>query len=151
MGSTIFQAPSYDARRERRKKILIAAVILAVVAAAIVLYLFRYHGYEDRVSNFFSDLQAQKYEAAYSIWMNDPDWKQHPAKYSNYPFNSFYRDWGPGGEWGVIHTFNVEGATDSGGSGVVVRVQVNHRAERSNIWVEKRDKTLTFSPYETIQ
>jgi len=151
MGSTIFQAPAYDARRERRKKVLISALIVAAMVAAILLYLFRYRGYEQRVATFFADLQAQNYDAAYGVWMNDPNWKQHPAKYSSYPFSSFYRDWGPGGEWGLIHTFKVEGAADSGGSGVVVRVQVNNRAERSNIWVEKRDKTLTFSPYETIQ
>ncbi len=151
MGSTIFHALAYDARRERRKKIIIAAVVMVVIVAGVLLYLFRFTGYEDRVSNFFSDLQGQKYEAAYAIWMNDPNWRQHPQKYSNYPFSSFYQDWGPGGEWGLIHTFKVEGATDSGGSGVVVRVRVNDRAERANIWVEKGDKTLTFSPYETIQ
>ena len=151
MGSTIFQAPAYDPRRERRKKVLIITLIAIVIAGAIAAYMFRYVGYERRVSRFFSDLQTQNYEAAYGIWMNDPEWKQHPAKYSNYSYSNFYQDWGPGGEWGLIRTFKVEGATDSGGSGVVVRVQVNERAERANIWVEKSDKTLTFSPYETIQ
>ena len=151
MGGTIFQAPAYNARRERRKKILIISVIVLVLAGAIAAFLFRYVGYERRVTHFFSDLQAQSYEAAYGVWMNDPAWKQHPDKYSNYSYSSFYRDWGPGGEWGLIRTFKVEGATDSGGSGVVVRVRVNERAQRANIWVEKGDKTLTFSPYETIQ
>jgi hypothetical protein len=151
MGSTIFRAPAYDARRERRKKILILTLIAIVIAGAIAAYMFRYAGYERRVSRFFSDLQTQNYEAAYGVWMNDPEWKQHPQQYSNYSYSRFYQDWGPGGEWGLIRTFKVEGATDSGGSGVVVRVRVNERAERANIWVEKSDKTLTFSPYETIQ
>jgi len=33
------------------------------------------------------------------------------------------------------------------GSGVIVQVTVNRRADKARIWVEKKDKTLTFSPY----
>ncbi|MGE0405196.1 MAG: hypothetical protein AB7O65_02775 [Candidatus Korobacteraceae bacterium] len=151
MSGTIFQAPSYDERRERRKKIILITVISLVVVGASLAYLFRFVGYERRVSTFFTALQAQDYETAYSVWMNDPEWKQHPEQHSRYRYNYFYRDWGPGGEWGLIRTFEVEGSTNSGGSGVVVRVRVNERAQRANIWVEKGDKTFSFSPYETIQ
>ena len=35
-----------------------------------------------------------------------------------------------------------------GGSGVIVVVTINQRAQKSFLWVEKRDLSLTFSPYE---
>ena len=81
--------------------------------------------------------------------MHDPDWKQHAEKYSQYPFNDFYRDWGPGGEWGKINSYKVYGSTSprGGGSGVIVEVVINNRAEHARLWVQKSDKTLTFSPY----
>ena len=68
------------------------------------------------------------------------------------------KDWGPGGEWGVIKSYHVDGsAVPKGGngtkfdvspSGIVVVVTVNERvADKAHIWVEKSDKTLGFSPY----
>jgi hypothetical protein len=82
--------------------------------------------------------------------MHDPNWQQHPAKYSQYPFNDFYRDWGPGGEWGLIKSHRIYGSANpkGGGSGVVVEVIVNDRSQHAQVWVEKGDKTISFSPYE---
>jgi hypothetical protein len=102
------------------------------------------------VDQFFDALQQKNYESAYSIWMNDAHWKQHPQKYKNYDFHEFYIDWGPGGDWGLINSHKVIGSVaPPNGSGVVVAVEVNGRTEKANIWVEKGEKTLTFSPYET--
>ena len=148
MASTIFTAPQYDPRRERRKRIIIVSVIVAVAIIAALLYLYRNWPEERVVDQFFTALMNKDYEKAYGIWMHDPNWKQHPDKYPNYAFREFYNDWGPGGEWGLIRSFHVDGsASPKGGSGVVVVVTVNDRAEKARIWVEKKDKTLTFSPY----
>lgn len=149
MATTILTAPQYDPKRERRKKQIIAGVILAVIAVGVLLYVFRNWPEERVVKKFFTALQAKDYEKAYGIWMADAEWKQHPQKYPNYPFNEFYQDWGPGGEWGVVRKFSIDGsANPKGGSGVVVVVTVNERlADKARIWVEKKDKTLTFSPY----
>ena len=38
----------------------------------------------------------------------------------------------------------------AGGSGVVVDVVVNDRAQHAQVWVEKSDKTLSFPPCELI-
>lgn len=149
MATTILTAPQYDPKRERRKKQIIAGVILAVIAIGVLLYVFRNWPEERVVNKFFSALEAKDYEKAYALWMADADWKQHPQKYPNYPFNEFYRDWGPGGEWGLIRSYHIDGsANPKHGSGVVVVVTVNERlADKARIWVEKKDKTLTFSPY----
>jgi len=84
--------------------------------------------------------------------MHDPQWQQHPDQHPKYLFNDFYRDWGPGGEWGLIKTQKVYGASTcpGGGSGVVVDVIVNDRTEHAQVWVEKSDHTLSYPPCELI-
>jgi hypothetical protein len=146
--STLFQSPPYDPARERRRKRVVVIVVIAAVLAVVVFFRFRDWPYEHVVSNFFQALQQQNYEKAYGVWMHDPNWKEHPDQHKNYPFGEFYRDWGPGGEWGLIKDSQIDGSVrPKNGSGVIVQVTVNHRADKARIWVEKKDKTLTFSPY----
>lgn len=147
MASTIFTAPQYDPRRERRTRIIIAVVVAAIMVVGIFAYLYRNWPEERVVNRFFTALVNKDFEQAYAIWLHDPNWKQHPAN-PNYSFREFYNDWGPGGEWGIIKSFHLDGsANPKQGSGVVVVVTINERKEPARIWVEKQDKTLTFSPY----
>ncbi len=148
MPSTIFTAPDYDPQRERRKKLIFVAVAIGILVVGTLAYLYRNWPQERTVKRFFTALQNKDYERAYAIWLHDPNWKSHPQQYAQkYPFSDFYRDWGPGGEWGLIRSFHVDGsANPKGGSGVVVAVTVNERKEQARIWVDN-DKTLTFSPY----
>ena len=148
MPTTLFEAPPYDPQRDRRRKTIIAAVIVALLVIGGLGYFFRNLPSERIVDHFFTALEQKDYEKAYGIWMHDPDWKQHPAQHPNYSFNNFYLDWGPGGEWGAIRTHQIVGAASPrGGSGVVVVVKINDRAENARLWVERKDKTLTFSPF----
>jgi hypothetical protein len=144
----LLDALPYDPARERRRKLRIAALILFVFVIALFLYMNRYWPEQRAVDHFFTALEKQDYKAAYGIWVHDPNWQQHPDRYRRYPFNEFYTDWGPGGEWGLIHTHKVEGGLrPKGGSGVVVVTTVNGRAEPARLWVERSDKTLSFSPF----
>ena len=148
MSNTIFTAPEYDPRRERRKLIVLAAVVAAVIVVGVFAYLYRNWPEERVVDRFFTALVNKDFELAYGIWLHDPTWKQHPLNYPNYSFREFYNDWGPGGEWGIIKSFRIDGsANPKQGSGVVVVVTINERKEPARIWVEKKDETLTFSPY----
>lgn len=149
MTTTLFEAKPYDAAKARRRRLLISGIITAILVIVFFAWWFRYWPEEHRVDLFFDALQAHNYEQAYSIWMNDPNWKQHPDKYSRYTYGQFYLDWGPGGEWGLIKSHHVDGSAvpRGGSSGVVVVVTVNDRAEKARVWVEKGDKTLHFSPY----
>ncbi len=151
MPTTLFEAKPYDPVRERRRRILILGIAVVVIVVGSVLWWFRYYPEERRVDKFFDALQEQKYEDAYGVWMNDPNWKQHPQQYARYKFGEFYIDWGPGGEWGLVKNHHVDDVAvpKGGGTGVVVVTTVNQRAEKSCIWVEKSDKTLHFSPYKT--
>ena len=148
MPTTLFEAPPYDPKREKRRNTVIAVVIIAVLVIGALAYVFRNLPYERVVDRFFDALERKDFEGAYAIWLNDPGWKQNPSRHLNYSFHDFYLDWGPGGEWGIIQRHKIVGsAAPKGGSGVVVVVKVNDRAEDARIWVERKDKTLTFSPY----
>jgi hypothetical protein len=112
----------------------------------------RYWSEKKVVDKFFNALMTKNYETAYAIYYADPQWKQHPDKYSKYPLNQFIQDWGPGGQWGTISNYKVNGAStcSSGASGVVVDVIVNERAEHAQLWVEKSDQTLSPPPCELL-
>jgi hypothetical protein len=145
---TLLDAKPYDPAQERRRKIKIAGAVFVILVVAWLAWTNRNWLEERAVDRFFNALEQKNYEAAYAVWMHDPDWKQHTEKYSVYPFNDFYRDWGPGGDWGLIKSYKVYGsANPSRGSGVIVDVIVNDRAEHARIWVQKSDRTLSFSPY----
>jgi hypothetical protein len=146
---TLLDAREYDPVRERRRRNRIISGIVLLLLFAALGWWFRFWPEERIADHFFEDLQKQDYAAAYGVWMHDPQWKQHPDRFPKYPYNDFYRDWGPGGEWGLIksHKIYATGSPPGGGSGVIVDVTVNDRAQPARVWVEKSDKTMSFSPY----
>lgn len=165
---TLLDAQEIDPAKARKRKQQITLAILFLVGIFGIGLLgfllghgwwFRYWPDERIAGHFFASLQKQDYNTAYGIWWHDPQWQQHPDQYAKkYPFNDFYRDWGPGGEWGLIKTQKVFGAAscppmsgqEGSGTGIVVDVVVNDRAEHAQIWVEKSDKTLSFPPCDLI-
>ena len=146
MSSTLFEAPQYDPEKERRRKKAIWIAIIIVALVAVLLYRYRNWPEERVAGHFFAALQQKDYEKAYGIWMADPEWKQHPGQHARYPYNEFYRDWGPGGDWGIVRTYKLLGSASLGSTGVVVVVDVNERADKARVWVDKKDKSMSFSP-----
>jgi hypothetical protein len=146
---TLLDAPSYDPAKARRRKIKIAVTIAAVIVLVALAWMYRNWPEEHVVDKFFTALQQRNYETAYGIYFNDPGWQQHQQKYSQYTYADFYRDWGPGGEWGLIKSHRIYGSANTKGSsgGVVVEVVVNERSEHARMFVQKSDKTLTVYPY----
>lgn len=146
---TLLDAPPFDSARARLRKIKIGVAIVAVIAIAAAAWMYRNWPEERVVSHFYAALEHQDYDSAYAIYFNDPNWRQHPENYSKYPYADFYRDWGPGGEWGLIKSFHIYGsaATKGFGGGVIVEVVVNDRAERARMFVLRSDKTITVYPY----
>jgi hypothetical protein len=146
---TLLDAKQYDETASKRRRNLIAGIVVAVLLVGYFAWEFRNYPEERIADHFFAALEKQQYETAYGIWMHDPEWRQHPQNYKQYPYNEFYTDWGPGGEWGLIKSYKIyaSGTPPGGGSGVVVEVEVNQRAEHARVWVQKSDKTMTFSPY----
>ena len=147
---TLLDAQPFDTARARRRKIQIAVVLIAVVVIAALAWFYRNWPEERVVDHFFAALQRQDYESAYAIYFNDPEWRQHPQKYSQYTYADFYRDWGSGGEWGLIKSHRIYGSANTkgfGGGGVIVEVVVNERAEHARMFLQKSDKTITVYPY----
>jgi len=153
MSTSLFNAQPYDEAKARRRRIWIAVAIVVVIAIGVVLWMNRYWPEERRVDKFFAQLQAKNYEEAYAVWMNDPEWKQHPERYKRYDFRAFYQDWGPGGQWGPIGSYKIVAAQKPrpSASGVVIGVRVNERRQLCSVRVEIKDKTLGFSPDEMVE
>jgi hypothetical protein len=150
---TLLDAREFDPAKERKRKTRIVLIILIALVVLSLAWWFRFWREERVVSHFFEALQKQDYNAAYGIWMNDPQWQKHPGQFTKYPYGDFYRDWGPGSEWGLIKTERVYGASTCpgpGGTGVVVDVIVNDRTQHAQVWVEKADHTLSYPPCELI-
>jgi hypothetical protein len=149
---TLLDAKDFDAEKERKRKARLILIVLVIVVVAGLVWWFRFWPEEHVAGKFFDSLRRQDYNTAYAIWMHDPDWQKHPAQYQKYSFGDFYRDWGPGSEWGLIKTAKVFGAANcpGGGTGVVVDVVVNDRVEHAQVWVEKSDHTLSYPPCDLI-
>ncbi len=147
---TLLDAQPYDAAKTRRRNIRIMVTIAVVIVLAALAWMYRNWPEEHSVDKFFAALEHQNYEAAYGIYFNDPGWLQHRQKYSQYTYADFYRDWGPGGEWGLIKSYRIYGSANTKGfgrGGVVVEVIINERSEHARMFVQKSDKTLTVYPF----
>ena len=144
---TLMDAQQFDEARARRRRKYIITSIIALFILAWVVYHYRNYPERRAADTFFDALQSQNSEGAYGLWLKDPNWKQHPQKYSQYSYADFSRDWGPAGDWGIIKS-HVINCSLSSGSGVIVQATVNNRAEHTFVWVDKGDKTLHFSPNE---
>lgn len=145
---TLMDAKEYDEAGARRRKMRIVTIIGTVLVLGFLAYQSRFWPEERLVDKFFVAVQKQNYEKAYAIYRADPEWKQHPQQHADYPYSDFYRDWGPGGEWGLIKSYKIyaSGECPKGGSGVVVEVIVNNRADHEQLYVQKSEKTFSPSP-----
>lgn len=158
---TLLNAPDYDERGEKRRTgLLIGSGVVLLLAVVVGLggYITG-HGWfftnlraEHRVSNFFDALEAKDFDKAYAIWMNDPDWKQHPQKYE-YTLKRFTEDWTTESPVnGPITSHHVDISKTDGtgafGTGIIVAVRVNGD-HKLFMWYEKKDGTLTYpAPHE---
>ncbi|SRR6266496_236050 len=145
---TLLDAPQYDPARDRRRTVLIIGGIIVVLVLMGLGWYFRYWPEQHVADKFFAAVQRQDYETAYAIWMHDPQWKEHQDRYSRYPYSEFYTDWGLGGEWGKINSYKIfwAGNCPRPGSGIVVDVIVNQRAQHAQVYVSKDDKSLGYVP-----
>lgn len=151
---TIFDAKEITPQQIAREKLVKQAgivLLLLIVFGGVFGFIYRNYFYERAVDKFFERIEAKDFEGAFALWSADPEWKQHPAKYANYTYGQFQLDWGPSGEYGTITSHKIEGSVTprsniSTATGVVVVVTVNNRAEPACLWVDKKTKSIAFSP-----
>jgi hypothetical protein len=154
---TLLNAPDYDPGKERKNRnVLIGIGIAIVLIAAIGIGgFFAGHGWffddlaiEHHVSTFLAAVQADDLDKAFAIWLNDPEWKQHPQN-PNYDFTRFQEDWGPtsrDGE-GNIKKYKVD-ISKRTGTGCIVAVKLNGSKKPLFLWYEKSNGRMSFSPLE---
>ena len=124
-----------DLKAQKRNRQMIFGGIHLVLLSGFLYFEFKNYPEEHRVSMFFTALQAQEFQKAYEIW--------HPAP--TYKFTDFTQDWGAHGvNWPVKH-FHITSSREKG-SGVVIRIRVNDSEEEMTLWVEKKDKSISFPP-----
>src|SRR6202158_4244289 len=114
---TLLDAQPYDPAKSRRWKIRIAVTVVVVVVLAALAWMYRNWPEEHSVDKFFAALQHQDYETAYTIYFNDPGWRQHQQKYSQYTYADFYCDWWPGCGGGLIKSHKIYGSANTKGFG----------------------------------
>jgi hypothetical protein len=145
---TLLDAKEYHPEKERKKRTRIISIIVLVLVLAFLGWWNRFWPEKRVADRFFSALQKQDFEAAYGIYYRDPGWQRHPENHSQYPFNEFKQDWGPGGQWGIVKSHRIYGESNcpGGGSGVVIDVIVNDRTQHAQLYVDKSDKTISSPP-----
>ncbi|MFQ5927703.1 MAG: hypothetical protein ACE5MH_09755, partial [Terriglobia bacterium] len=111
------------------------------------------------VARFFDALVAEDYRQAYELWKPKP----------SFTYEQFLSIWGPNGDYGRIRSYEIIGvessravllrvpaesgdrqrtlALEGNPSGVVVNVRLNHLDPPVRLWVEKKDKSLSFPPF----
>ncbi len=144
---TLLDAPSYNAQRARliRNSILITLGVL--VLGAVLTVVFWDWPEQHRVNHFFGLLEKGDVPDAYAYWNNDPEWRAHADRYTGYTFANFEKDWGPQGDYGVIHTHEIV-ISKTVGNGVVMGVNVNGGKTPIFLRVDHKTKEIGFSPVE---
>jgi hypothetical protein len=148
---TIFEAKEYDPRIEKRRRMYVLAALILIAIAGFLVYHFWDWREERTVDTFLTAVEHRDYEKAYALWNADPDWKQHPQKYSGYSYATFVQDWGPVGAYGEISWHHIRTAmTPKNASGVVVvsmvKFEKHNQPEPLALWVQRKDQSITFLP-----
>jgi len=145
---TLFETPPDT---QKKSRFITWLALAAVVVLGLLLYFrFRYYGEEKAADQFFAAVVAGDMNRAYQLWKPGP----------NYTMQDFLADWGPDGYYGPVKSFKIdETRAPKGGSGVIVSVEVSpfapfpdgdiekgRHTKNVRIWVESKDKSLTFPP-----
>jgi hypothetical protein len=152
----LMDAKEYDPRPVRRR-LAVIAVSIALIIVFVILWFwpsgrFRYLRQWNLADHFFAAIEHRNFDEAYGLYNADPEWKQHPEKYSKYTLPEFTQDWGPASEFGAINSYKIECAINppqkgfQASSGVVLLVSVNHRPDSTLLWIEKNSGAMSTSP-----
>jgi hypothetical protein len=129
------------------------AIVLGPLFFYWLWFLYLHMPERRATENFLNALSSGNLQQAYTIWKPDP---QH------YSYKDFLEDWGDQGFYGPVKSYrlNSANAPARSGSGIIVRVEVNpfspfpdgsdlaksRRTKEVRLWVESKDKSLSFAP-----
>jgi hypothetical protein len=130
-----------DERRIRTIKMTVLGVVIAI-AIAVTAYLF-FHNYQEKqvVKHFLTEVNSGQFQQAYQSWGCS---QEHPC--TGYDYGRFLEDWGPSKgnrDWKIT---GVDGCE----AGVVITVGAPG-TDSAPLWVQRSNKTLSFSPWPECQ
>ncbi len=160
---TLLDAPAFDAVRDRRNQTILWGTLGLLVIAFIASWFiagrpvdwpwnwwthFRGHMTANR---FLTAVEQNDMAKAYGIWLNDPNWQQHPNQHSGYPFERFQQDWGPtssANDYGAIKSHDILAARISGNV-LILGIRVNGlKSNTLFLAYDPAEHTLSFSPVQ---
>lgn len=129
-----------DYKRTRIKKRLFLSVVATAVTALVLFLIFHNFTEKRTVRNFIAAVSSGNYQEAYRMWGCT---QATPCR--DYSFQKFMEDWGDKGQYANVKAARMT-TVDSCGDGVVTTMQFPN-AEPFGLWVERRTKVLSFSPW----
>jgi len=158
---TLLDAPVYDKAREHRRRVILLSVagLLVVlfagwwlVAGRPVDWPWNWNSHlrgRMALNHFLTAVEKNDLPTAYGIWINDKNWKQHPAQNGPYTFDRFQGDWSsqsPDNEYGAIQSHKIVAARMYGNV-LLMAVLMNERKSKAlNIDYDPKTHQLNFSP-----
>lgn len=130
-----------DERREKVTKRVVLALVVLLVAAGSAYFYFRNWREERQARQFVELLRARDYPAAYALWGCSPE---HPCR--DYPIEEFLKDWGPQSPHANLSALRLTRTRSC--SGGIIRTLDFGGGEIVNLWIERRDRTIGFAPWE---
>ena len=116
---------------------LIMPILLAgsVISIGLLIYLFGNFREEQAVRKCMEALKSEDLISAYQLW----------GPTEEYTYQDFLKDWGEQGYYGQVKHFHILRSKWKG-SGVIVMVQINNLRKPIAFWVERKTRTIGFSP-----
>jgi len=164
---TLLDAPKFDEARARRNLIVLWSSVAGVVVLFIVWWLLAGRPIDwpwnwnnhlfgrAAVRHFMNDLEKNDLQAAYGVWIHDPNWQQHPQQHRTYPFSgpagstSFEADWSPtspDSDYHGIHSYRIA-ASRMYGNVLLVAILVNGAQQNAlDLTWDPRTKQLSYAP-----
>jgi hypothetical protein len=158
---TLLDAPKFDAARDRRNRLILQTTAGLLFVLLIVWWLvagrpidwpWNWNHYlfgRMKVNRFLTAVEANDLSKAYGIWVNDPNWQQHPGQHSVYPFDRFQSDWSsssPDNEYGAIKSHQIVVAGPYG-NGVLVASLINGRkSDALDLAYDPKSGQISFAP-----
>jgi hypothetical protein len=143
--------------KSKLRRYIVSGVVFAILVVLGFWYLLRFYPEKHAAEKFFDALVAGDTQHAYDLWHG-----KAAGSSPSYTYKDFLDDWGPNGYYGPVKSYQIESATNprNGGSGVIVVVDVsplqpfptgsdsvqNRSTKVVRIWVERKDKALSFPP-----
>lgn len=158
MGTSLLEPEPLPPPRPWLRRLLVGVAVV-VVLGTVLYFVFRHYPEKHRVAQFFDALVAEDYQHAYELWKPKP----------SFTYEQFLSIWGPNGDYGRIRSYQIVGVESSRATllrvpvegtdqsrtltmegkatGITVLVRLNNLDPPVRLWVEKKDKSLSFPPF----